>query len=165
MFTLVAAIGPNKWVVVLEPEQDGVVQIAELVRDLAGLDAIHLFSHGSAGSLRLGTAILNQASIERYSEALECVGSALSESVTCSCMGAMSHRGRLVGHSFSNWLIARGQTSPHQWIRRAVRDWGGDWQLEANVGAINPTTLALDEGAYQINRHSARESSGANNWR
>jgi len=45
---LIDAIGPDKWVVVLDPERDGVSQLADLLRDESGLDAIHVFSHGGS---------------------------------------------------------------------------------------------------------------------
>ncbi|MCH1442093.1 MAG: DUF4347 domain-containing protein, partial [Rubripirellula sp.] len=53
-------------VLILEGTQDGVTQISQALQGRADLDAIHLISHGSAGSLRLGSAELSSESMTQY---------------------------------------------------------------------------------------------------
>ena len=47
-------------VVVIDPNRDGVVQITETLK-LGSFDTVHIVSHGTAGSLYLGTAVLNSS--------------------------------------------------------------------------------------------------------
>jgi hypothetical protein len=77
---LLAGLGADQRVAILDSGSDGVLQLADALSGESGLDAIHLFSHGSAGSLWLGSTVLDQANLSGYSAALAQIGSALSDS-------------------------------------------------------------------------------------
>ena len=77
--SLIEAIGFGKSYLILDTGTDGVWQLANALAGESGLAAIHIFSHGSVGSLFLGAAVLNQASLPGYSEALAQIGGALSD--------------------------------------------------------------------------------------
>lgn len=77
---LIAAVPSGAEVHFLSADQDGVVQIAALLEGRSGLDAIHILSHGQAGSLTLGSVVLDSSSIgSTHVEALESIGAALSD--------------------------------------------------------------------------------------
>ena len=57
---LTADLNPNATVVLLDGSRDGVQQIADYLAAHENVDAIHIVSHGSAGALQLGTAVLTR---------------------------------------------------------------------------------------------------------
>ena len=76
---IVASIGGDCEVVRLDAEQDGLTQIARALEGVSELDAIHIVSHGAAGTLYLGSGTLSEATFDRYQAELAAIGSALTE--------------------------------------------------------------------------------------
>ena len=52
---LIAGLDPALEVHVLDATGDGIAQMADILAERSGIDAIHLISHGSAGAVQLGT--------------------------------------------------------------------------------------------------------------
>ena len=88
---------------VLTAGSDGVLELAEALDGVSGLDAIHIFSHGSTGSLYLGSTVLNQASLPWYSQALTQMGSALGDNGDLLVYGCDVGQGSS-GHNFIQQL-------------------------------------------------------------
>jgi hypothetical protein len=79
--SLIAGMGPNVQIVMLDGGQDGMEQIAASLAGRTGIDAIHLISHGAEGQLSLGTGTLTQASMTgQYADELATIRQSLSES-------------------------------------------------------------------------------------
>ena len=76
--TLIAGLAPNSQYVILDPAQDGVEQMAEVLSAYRNLSAIHVLSHGTDASVQLGSAVLNPDTLSRYSRALADIGNALN---------------------------------------------------------------------------------------
>jgi large repetitive protein len=71
--------GKSGEVIILDPNRDGVEQIAEVLKGRKDVTAIHILSHGNAGQLRLGNATLNQASMAgEHADELVTIKAALS---------------------------------------------------------------------------------------
>src|SRR4028118_2234349 len=68
---LVADIPADTQVVVLDGTRDGVEQITEILAGTSNLSAVHILSHGSQGSLKLGATYLNSKNLEGYSTLLQ----------------------------------------------------------------------------------------------
>jgi hypothetical protein len=66
-------------VVLLDSDQDGVTQITNVLAQHHDLASIHIFSHGSSGTLQLGNTLLSNATIENYANQLQQWGNTLSE--------------------------------------------------------------------------------------
>lgn len=64
--TLLDAIPASTTVHLLDAHGDALAQMATLLADEQGLDAIHLFSHGSQGTLNLGTRTLDQTTLNHH---------------------------------------------------------------------------------------------------
>ncbi|MFZ3012900.1 MAG: DUF4347 domain-containing protein, partial [Nitrospira sp.] len=78
--SLIAGMGPNVQIVMLDGSQDGMEQIAAALSGRSGIDAIHIISHGAEGQLSLGTGTLTQASMTgQYADELATIKQALSE--------------------------------------------------------------------------------------
>src|SRR6476661_943868 len=76
---LVADIPADTQVVVLDGARDGVEQITEILAGTSNLSAVHILSHGSQGSLKLGATYLNSENLESYSTLLQQWQANLSE--------------------------------------------------------------------------------------
>ena len=76
--TLLAGLGRDVEIHLLNAEEDGVLQIAAILQGRSGFDSIQILSHGSSGSLFLGSGVLNNDNLAGYSEALSQIGSALT---------------------------------------------------------------------------------------
>ena len=72
--TLLAAVPADGDVLMLDSAQDGVLLLADALKAYSGLDALHLFSHGSVGSLSLGTGTLSLSTVPDYGDALATIG-------------------------------------------------------------------------------------------
>jgi hypothetical protein len=63
---------PGDLVFVLDPNKDGVQQIADILaaQDLHDLDAIHIVSHGMEAEVRVGTTVLTDGNLADHADAL-----------------------------------------------------------------------------------------------
>jgi hypothetical protein len=67
-------------VVLLDPDRDGMEQIAATLEGRTGIEAIHILSHGSSGELNLGNDTFNLESMNgEHADELATIKSALSE--------------------------------------------------------------------------------------
>lgn len=73
---LLAGIGWDFEVVLLDAEENGLPQIVRALEGVTDLDAIHIISHGAAGTLYLGASTLSEATLDDYQAELATIGSA-----------------------------------------------------------------------------------------
>ncbi|MCC2113551.1 MAG: DUF4347 domain-containing protein, partial [Hyphomicrobiales bacterium] len=145
--TLIAGIDPNSEIVLLDSSRDGVEQIAEVLAGRTGIDAIHLISHGSEGTLVLGSGVLTLESMSgEHADELAAIGAALSEQGDILVYGcdfgegadgaaAVAALAEITGADVAASIDATGSTAL-----------GGDWDLEVHAGDIE-TELAVDASA------------------
>jgi Ca2+-binding RTX toxin-like protein len=136
--TLLAGLNADIEVVILDTATDGVLQIAERLRNANGLSAIHIFSHGNSGELLLGDAVVNTGNLEQYSAALATIGNALTETGDILLYGCNVAQGE-TGEAFIGQLAAytgadvAGSTN-------ASGGQLGDWILEYRIGTLEAST-------------------------
>ena len=63
---ILSGLDPSVTVIVPDPAQNGIRQMADALAGLSGLDAIHIISHGFSGQIYLGTAQLSQDTLALY---------------------------------------------------------------------------------------------------
>ena len=69
--TLIDSAHPGTQVVLLDPSQDGIAQITAALQG-GNFSAVHIVSHGSEGSIQLGSSILNAETLEtQYAASLQ----------------------------------------------------------------------------------------------
>lgn len=68
---LVQGIKPDAATYILESQPDAIEQISTLLAQHTGIETLHIITHGSPGSLYLGTTELNSSNIENYSQQLQ----------------------------------------------------------------------------------------------
>ncbi len=148
--SLLTELGPDVEVHLLNADQDGVLQMAEILKGRTGLDAIHILSHGSDGSLSLGSGALNSSNLAQYKDALQQIGDSLTATGDLLLYGCNIAENGL-GIKFINRLArltgADVAASNDPTGNAAL---GGDWQLEASNGHIDNDPLALNGYAYTL---------------
>ena len=123
-------------VIVLDPDGDGIEQISEALKGYDQLAAVHLVSHGSSGSLQLGSTQLMADNLEVYSEQLRGWNASLSDGADILLYGCNVAEGRL-GLDFVEDLAAlTGADIAASDDLTGSAAQGGDWQFEAHVGSI-----------------------------
>ena len=81
--SLVDGLGDDTPWVLLDADQDGVLQMQAALAAYSAvdgykLDSIHVISHGSMGTLVLGTAVVHQDNLGRYASEWQDMGQALT---------------------------------------------------------------------------------------
>ena len=145
---LVAGMDPGVDVILLDTEHDGVVQIAAALEGRSGVDAIHILSHGAAGTLFLGAATLSNDNLADYATSLATIGQALTETgdlLLYGCNVSAADSGQSFIESLARYTQADIAASTD--TTGAVLQ-GGDWVLESAVGAIE-SDLIVAAGAQE----------------
>src|SRR4028119_2426095 len=69
--SLMSGISPNAEVIILDETRNGIEQITERLATKQNIEAIHIISHGSPGSVQLGANTLNSSNIESFGPQLK----------------------------------------------------------------------------------------------
>jgi uncharacterized delta-60 repeat protein len=140
--TLLAGLAGDVEVLLLDPDRDGVQQIADHVAGRAELDAIHILSHGTPGTLYLGRSVLNLESLNTYGPLWQGIGSALSDTGDILLYGCNVAQGE-VGQQFIQALASHtGADVAASTNLTGAIPLGGDWLLETQTGPIQSSPLA-----------------------
>ena len=129
-------------VAVLNEQTDGVQQITDLLAGQQSYGAIHIASHGSAGSLQLGSTTINAENLSAYQSQFSAWSQNLSEDADIllyGCDVAGSLEGQWLVNQIGEWsgadVAASDDLTGHA-------DLGGDWDFEYIVGVVE-TNLAF----------------------
>jgi hypothetical protein len=68
--SLISGVSPNAEVIILDETLDGIEQITERLATKQNIEAIHIISHGSPGTVQLGANTLNSSNIESFAPGL-----------------------------------------------------------------------------------------------
>jgi hypothetical protein len=66
-------------IVILNDNLSGIEQITNILANQQDIESVHIVSHGSEGSLKLGADVLNENDIESFNTQLQQWGNALTE--------------------------------------------------------------------------------------
>ena len=123
-------VQPEVEVMLLDAGKDGLAQMAEWARERSGYDAIHLFSHGSPGTVHLGAFGLNRETLGERAGELATLGAALNEDgdlLLYGCDVASGESGKSFIDSFAKLTSADIAASTN---KTGASDKSGDWVLE-----------------------------------
>ncbi|MDO9213528.1 MAG: Ig-like domain-containing protein, partial [Methylococcales bacterium] len=135
--SLVGNISPDATVLILDSTRDGVDQLVELVANYSNLAAIHIISHGNAGSLLIGSSSLNNSNIANYTSELANIGNALSTNgdiLLYACNVAQGDSGTAFINKLAFFTGANIAASANLIGNDAH---GSNWILEQQTGSIN----------------------------
>ncbi|MBV5303177.1 MAG: DUF4347 domain-containing protein [Chlorobium sp.] len=155
LFTLTSALPANAEIHLINAAQDGLEQIALELRGCqgeSGIDAIHIFSHGSAGELLLGSTMLSSYNINSYAVTLSQIGSSLSPSgdiLLYGCNVGAGAEGLAFVESVARLTQADIAASDDVTGSAAI---GGDWVLEVESGVVEGINVGVDgyDGTFEL---------------
>ena len=133
-------------VVMLDAEQDGIQQISDYLKGQHNLDAVHIISHGTDGSVQLGNTNLNLASLTQNAAQIEAWGNALSSDADIllyGCDVAQQADGRSLADALARVTGADVAASDNL---TGSAGQGGDWVLEYNTGVIQAQVAVNEYG-------------------
>ncbi len=152
---LLADVGADNEVIVLDPQQDGIEQITAALSRYPQLTRVHLVSHGSPGQLFLGNSQLGLATMEGYAEQLRVWATAL-QGCELSIYGCQVAKG-VSGNLFLRQLHQLTGASIAASARRVGRsdDWA-QWELETQIGTVTTPVIfsqelqSLYRGSFEV---------------
>src|SRR4028118_2402819 len=141
--SLIQGIDPAQ-IVILNENSSAIDQITNALADQKDLEAVHIVSHGSEGSLKLGADVLNDNNLETFSNQLKQWGNALTANGAMLLYGCNVAAGE-VGENFVKRLSEiTGADVAASTDKTGNAALGGDWELEKSTGQIT-ASLAFDE--------------------
>ncbi len=150
---LVAGIGDPRdqvqyQVVMLNAGEDGIGQISRYLESQTDIDAIHLISHGSQGSLQLGKSTLNLSNLGDYQGLIAGWSDALGTGADLLIYGC-NLTGNADGQQLALALgsLTGADIAASDDVTGSTRQ-GGDWVLEYQQGLIE-TEIPFDHDALQ----------------
>ena len=126
-------------IVILNENLSGIEQITNTLANQKDIEAVHIVSHGSPGSLKLGADVLNGNDIENFNTQLKQWGNALTENgdiLLYGCDVAAGETGKNFVKRLSEITGADVAASNDLTGNQAL---GGDWDLEIATGKIEAT--------------------------
>ncbi|MET4001273.1 DUF4347 domain-containing protein, partial [Marinobacterium sp. MBR-109] len=143
--SLVDGLGDNVEVILIDGSGNGLEQMVAALQGQEGIDAIHLFSHGDVGELKLGTLTLNTENLDANAELLSTLGESLTEAgdlMLYGCYVGADSEGRDFIDSVASLTQADVAASEDL---TGAESLGGDWELEATSGSVEALALVVDE--------------------
>jgi len=138
-------------VILLGNQRDGIEQITETLADFQNLDAVHLISHGSDGSIDIGNTTLDENTLNQSLMEISDWGDAFTEEgdfLIYGCNLAETEEGQSLVDSLSHLTHTDVAASDDLTGAAAL---GGDWELEYNSGSIESDIAISAEAQQQWN--------------
>jgi hypothetical protein len=169
--SLVGGVLPGTETIILDKNGNGVEQITAKLQTIAAaggtVDQVHIFSHGSSGSLQLGSATLNSDNLPHYENLLQGWRNALSEKADIVLYGCDVAAG-----SGSDFVDRLGELTGADIAASTDRTGrGGNWNLEFAKGdieaplALNPQAIADYRGTLATVTVTNNNDSGSGSLR
>lgn len=177
--SLISGITLGNEVVVLDPTQDAIVQITAYLaaRPPKSVQSVHIVSHGSVGSLQLGSTNLNSSNINSYASQLQKWANVLTDDADILLYGCDIASGE--GSKFVQHLskITGGDVAAST-DKTGSAALGGNWNLEFHQGIIaaplafqsevlqayNYDLPVLFNGLYSQNFDTLATTGNSNSW-
>ncbi|MBK9081556.1 MAG: DUF4347 domain-containing protein [Rhizobiales bacterium] len=160
---ITASAAPGAEIVILDANRDGVEQIAAALTGRTNIDAIHIVSHGDEGSLRLGSATLDAASMQgAHLDELTAIGRALSADGDILIYGCDFTAG---DKGLEAAMIMGGVTGADIAASNdltGAANLGGDWTLETTTGHIESSALAASDWRDVLTQTTINPAGGVN---
>ena len=142
--SIISSIGSDADVFILG-KNAALSDIANLLSDRSGVDAIHIFTHGSPGTLLIGDHLYDENNISGYADALAEIGASLTETgdiLLYGCNIAATGEGKAFIEKFAELTSADVAGSDD--VTGNIEK-GGDWELEHRSGTIETDAKEVNE--------------------
>jgi len=144
---------PGAEIVRLDGSLDGIAQITNALAGKQDISAIHLITHGSAGTLQIGASWLNEQSMALYADSIASWRSALTDDADILLYGcdlAGTADGRALADDIS--ALSGADVAASQ-DKTGQAEQGGNWALEYSTGRIE-SAIAVDAATQQDWNHT-----------
>ncbi len=149
---LLAGLPANVTVRVVGAGESGLSVIGEALAGGQTFSAVHLISHGSAGSLSLGRDILNSATLASYGAQFQAWGAQLTADADILLYGCDIGAGEK-GRAFLQQMASlTGADVAASSDATGAASLGGNWRLETRTGAIE-AGIILAQSAQDAYEH------------
>jgi VCBS repeat-containing protein len=142
-------------VILLTLDEDGLAQIAAALNGRTGIEAIHIISHGAEGTLTLGNAQVNAASMQGTQLlSLQAIGQSLTlngDILVYACDFAAGEMGLAAMSVLADITVADVAASLYITGHETL---GADWSLEARVGTVEADEVVPNNWVYALNQAS-----------
>lgn len=142
--SILAGIPADAEVIILDGASDGLDQIAARLQGRSGLDAIHIISHGSSGSVSLGSGVIDSAALAEHAIQLDTIGQALTESGDILLYGCNVAQGDAGVQFIGSLAQTTGADVAASTDLTGAAALGGNWTLEVATGSIEEAELSAD---------------------
>ncbi|MCE1172168.1 MAG: DUF4347 domain-containing protein, partial [Azovibrio sp.] len=140
--SLLQALPSGAEVVLLQPDQDGLAQMLDALAGREGIDALHVLTHGTPGTIQLGETSLSLGTLAGSADALAKIGAHLSADADIlfyGCSVAASDEGKALVSQLAELTGADVAASEDL---TGAADRGGDWALEVSSGSVEAEVVA-----------------------
>ncbi|WP_436277694.1 Ig-like domain-containing protein, partial [Pseudomonas umsongensis] len=134
--TLLAGLAPDVEVFVLDPDVDGLSQMAAVLAGRSDISSIQVLSHATEGMVQLGSLNLTSANAVTHAADLATIGSALTadgDILLYGCNAGAGTDGEALVQSLAKLTGADVAASSDL---TGAANQGGNWTLEVQTGAI-----------------------------
>lgn len=131
---LIARVRDGIETIVLEGNRDGIEQVTEHLAGRSSVKVVHWVSHGAPGCLKLGNAVLNGATLDRYSSHLLARSTVLAEDAELLIYGCEVGRGEAGRALITRLSELTGATVSASSTPTGNAALGGDWALQVTTG-------------------------------
>lgn len=126
---------------ILDAAGDGLAQMASILAGRNGIDALHVFSHGSEAALELGTTTLDRANLQEHAADLTVIGAALGDDADILLYGCDVAGGSEGAEFISELAAMTGADVSASNDPTGSAMFGGDWILESGTGVVETVSL------------------------
>jgi Ca2+-binding RTX toxin-like protein/methionine-rich copper-binding protein CopC len=144
--SLIEGADANAKIVILDDKTSGIEQITQALAGERDIEAVHIVSHGSEGSLKLGADVLNGNNLENFNAQIKLWGNALTANgdiLLYGCDVAATEAGENFIKRLSEITGADVAASTDKTGNAAL---GGDWELEKTTDNIEASLAFSSEG-------------------
>ncbi len=142
--SLIAGMPADAEVDIIDGASDGLDQIAARLQGRSDIDAIHIISHGSAGSVYLGSGVIDSAALATHTSQLDGIGKSLTESGDILLYGCNVAAGNVGVQFIGSLALATGADVAASTDLTGAGALGGNWMLESSTSTIETRALFAD---------------------
>jgi lysophospholipase L1-like esterase len=123
-------------VIFLDATRDGITQITETLAQYDNVTGLSLVSHGEAGSLKLGSSVLDSQALSRYQQDFQSWGEALTAEADILLYGCDVAAGNIGSDFVTELSVLTGADIAASTDLTGNAALQGDWDLEFMAGTI-----------------------------
>ena len=130
---LLKGFPPHAEVVYIQPGEDGLQQMAEVLGTQGNAATVHVLAHGSEGQMWLGNTFLDAGNLASHSDVLAAIGRGLTEGGDLLVYACNLAEGETGMQFVSSLAALTGADVAASNDRTGA---GGDWELEITTGTV-----------------------------